>query len=261
MPLQEPFTGVWSMEGNEMTGIILADRKKNISELFSFFVSPEKRNQNLGNQLLSMLESKLQKEGVTEIRSRYRSDWGSVAVIEKMIGSHGWRNPELLRIIAETNISEYEKANWIQVKIPNEYSVFPWQEITHSDRENINDLLKTGKVPREFNPFQHEDKIFLPVSTGIRYKGSIAGWNIAFRLKEDMLEYNNLFLMEEHRMTGLSIPLLFRSFGEQYRSTNIPKATWMINADNRPIMKIANRIAGGFLSKFVEVRTSVKILS
>lgn len=36
MPLQEPFTGVWSMEGNEMTGIILADRKKTYLNCFRF---------------------------------------------------------------------------------------------------------------------------------------------------------------------------------------------------------------------------------
>jgi hypothetical protein len=58
---------------------------------------------------------------------------------------------------------------------------------------------------------------------------------------------------------GYAISLLKDSFGRQFE-LHIPKATWIINAENKAILKIAQLLAGKQLNKYVEVKGSRKIL-
>jgi hypothetical protein len=260
MILHEPFTGVWAVRENNILGAILADKNPmGESEIFSFFVVPAERHKGMGSKLLSLLETSLKNQGIKQIQSRYRNDWGSLAVIEKILQSDGWKVPQLLRIIAEIDINQYTRVPWPSIKIPGDFTLFKWNELTRDDRLHIDEMLRNRAIPPEFNPYQHEDQIFLPASIGMRNKGIIIGWNIVYSLSDDTKEYNNLFLKAEFRKLGHAITLLHRSFGEQHK-ISVPKATWMINADNAPALKIAQRIAGEYVSKFIEVKISKKVL-
>jgi hypothetical protein len=260
IPLHEPFTGIWALRDNQIVGIILADRNpEGYSELFSFLVIPKERNKGIGNQLLSQLAVSLKSQGIGVIRSRYRTDWGSQEVIEKMLKTHGWESPQLLRVIAEIDINHFPTSPWPAMKLSSDYTLFNWTELTKDDRNRIDRLIINKQVPPEFNPYQHEDKIFLPSSFGLRNKGVLIGWNIVYTLTEDTIEYNNLYLVEEFRKLGHAITLIHKSTGEQYK-LNIPKATWLINADNKPTLKIVKRITANNLNKFIEVRASHKLL-
>ena len=260
LPLQEPFTGVWALEGNEIVGVVLADKKNNgISELFSFFVKPEKRNQKIGTQLLSMLETNLQDQGVKYVQSRYRSDWGSIHVIEKLLKKNNWETPILVRIIAEGNIEDYKKVPWPEVKLSSDFSFVSYEKITADERTQLNELTKNGRIPKEFGPLQHAKKIYPPASILLQHKNRIVGWNVAFRLRENTLEYNNLYLFEGYRNRGYAIGLLLQSFSEQYKH-KVPKATWIVNAENTAVLKMVKQIAGTHLTKNIEVRASRKIL-
>jgi hypothetical protein len=201
----------------------------------------------------------LKSRGITGIQSRYRSDWKNVETIEKMIASHGWRTPQLVRIIAETSIEKYNLAPWPVVKLPTSYSVFNWTDLTKEDENELLSFINQGIVPKEFDPFQHTENFFMPSCMGLKFNGHVVGWNIAYLLKDDTIEYNNLFILDTFRNKGYAIALINQSFGEQFK-LKIPKATWIINAGNTPIIKIAHRIAERFLDKFVEVKGSGKKL-
>jgi GNAT superfamily N-acetyltransferase len=261
MPIVEPYTGVWATnEKNQMLGLILADHKNNeYSELFSFYVVPGQRNKGIGTQLLSLLETALREQGIKWIQSRYRSDWPGKPVIEKMLISANWEKPFLMRWIIEFDMSKFDQARWPDSKLPSDYSLFPWNELTASDRDEIDILLRKKEFPREFDPYQHAQKIFLPGSSGLRYRGKIIGWNIVYSLKADTLEYNNLFIREDFRKLGHALSLLHQSFGIQDR-LKIPKATWVINADNKTVMKFTEHIGGWILSRKVEVMGCRKLL-
>jgi GNAT superfamily N-acetyltransferase len=258
--LHEPFTGVWAVRGNQILGALLADKNPaGASEIFSFFILPAERNKRVGSQMLALLETSLKNQGIKYVQTRYRNDWGSLAVIEKMLNTARWEPPQLLRIIAGIDIKHFPNTPWPSLKLPADYSLLNWKDLDHNDRTRIDRLIRDKQVPPEFNPYQHEDKIYLPVSFGLRNKGTIAGWNIGYALNEDTIEYNNLFIVEEFRKLGHAITLVHRSTEEQYK-LNIPNATWLINADNKPALKIVRYITANNLSKYVEVRASRKIL-
>jgi GNAT superfamily N-acetyltransferase len=260
MTLTEPYTGIWALSENKIVGIILADKPLDrYPELFSFYVVPEARNKGIGNQLLTLLETSLKSQGLTGVQSRYRNDWKSVDVIERMLESHQWEKPQTVRIIAEAGIEKYLEAPWPAVKMPGDYHIESWEKLQDSERRRIEELIRNNEVPREFSPFQHEEKNFNKVSTYLKYRNEIAGWNIVFELKPDTLEYNNLFLVANYRKMGYAISLLKDSFGRQFE-LHIPKATWIINAENKAILKIAQLLAGKQLNKYVEVKGSRKIL-
>ena len=261
MPIHEPYTGVWAMRNNEILGLILAaDNKQGIAELFSFFVKPEERNKGIGSQLLSMLETTLQKQGLKYIRALYRSDWKSIEYIEKLLTNNNWESPVLLRTITEGDFSKYSEVVWPTTKFPSDYSMFNWEELTNEDRKEIDILIKAGEVPNELNPFQHEDRIFMPGSLGLRYKNKLIGWNIVYQLNPETLEYNNLYIKDGFRKLGHSITMLHRSFDKQYES-KIPKAAWILYANNPSAMKTAVRIAGKYVYKLVEEKISRKLLN
>lgn len=260
MPLHEPFTGVWAVKDKQIVGVLLADKNPSgVSEIFSFFVIPDERNKRVGSQLLTLLETSLKNQGIHQVQTRYRSDWGSLSVIEKMLKTNGWEAPVLIRVIAEIDIKQFTNTPWPEVKLPSDYSVFNWKELTNADRKQIDRMIMNRQIPPEFNPYQHEDKIFLPVSLGLRNKGIIIGWNIVYSLSDDTKEYNNLFIAEEFRKLGHAITLIHKSTEEQFK-LNIPKATWLVNADNKPALKIVKYITADHLSKYVEVKASRKKL-
>jgi hypothetical protein len=260
MSLHEPFTGVWAVRDKQILGIILADKNPSgVSEVFSFFVAPGERNKTIGNQLLTQLETSLIDQGITHIKTRYRSDWGSLVVIEKMLQSHRWETPQLLRVIAGGEIRHFTNTPWPSMKLSSDYSLFNWKELTRDNRKQIDQLIISKLVPPEFNPYQNEEKIFLPASFGLRNKGMVAGWNIGYSLSDDTIEYNNLFIAEPFRKLGHALTLIHKSFEEQYK-LNIPKVTWLINADNKPVLKIMKYLSADHLSKYVEVRASGKRL-
>ena len=258
MQLHEPFTGVWAVKDKKIVGAVLADNNHaGISEVFSFYVKPEERNNQAGCQLLSLLETSLKNSGIHQMQARYRSDWGSLAIIEKILKKQHWETPYLIRVIAEIDINQYTHVPWPVIRIPSDFTLFNWSDLTDADRHEVDIITKNGEVPAEFNPLQHPDKIFLPASIGLRYKEKLIGWNIVYALKPGSIEYNNLFLRKEYRNFGHAITLLHRSFGEQYK-LKIPQAIWIINADNKPVMKIAQRIGNDYVSKLIEVKASYK---
>lgn len=260
MPIQEPYTGVWALKENKMMGIVLAEtNNRGISELFSFFVLPKYRNKGIGNQLLTILQDTLRNKGIKALRSRYWSNWGSIVAVEKMLRSHGWELPQVIRTIAHTSINAYPAVNWPRFIFSSDYEIVNWGTITTEDKDHLRTLLANGQISSGFTPFQHEDQIFLPVSLGLRYQGKIVGWNIAYSFNSETLEHNNLFVLPEIRNRGLALKLLHDSLSLQYK-LKIPKVTWLLNEDNKLAKKVIGRLTNEHIEKKIVVRASQKLL-
>ena len=261
MKIREPYYGVWALEGDKLLGVALADNATDgVSELFSLFVLPEKRNKGIGRSLINAMETLLKERGVKIIQSRYQSNWKSINEINKLIKSGDWKEPVLARVVAEGEIENYKNVPWPEIKISSDYEIFQWENITPEDKNEIERLQETKEISHEFNPYQHQDKIYMPASLGLRHKGKLAGWNIVYLLDKETAEYNNLFIVKEYRKIGHAITLLHKAFGRQYEE-NLPKAKWLINGDNIATLKIFKRIAGKHLSKYYEVYLTAKKLN
>jgi len=260
MPIAEPYTGVWAVRDKKIIAMILADNKSaDSSELFSFFVIPDERNKGIATQLLALLENSLKEQNKKFLFTRYRNDWSSKEYIEKLLNNNQWKTPELLRIIASGEINNYPKVKWPVLKLASENCLLPWSEITSEDKKTIDQWIAEKKIPPEFDPRQHGNKIDAEISTAMRKGNKLIGWNIVYRLKEDTLEYNNLFIEESYRQHGLAFHLLKNSCEKQYHST-IPNATWVVNADNMAVLKFTRRVLEGMFQKLVEVKISNKVL-
>jgi ribosomal protein S18 acetylase RimI-like enzyme len=260
IPIYEPYIGVWALKNKTIIGLILADRNKNnVSELFSFYVIPDERNKGVGTKLLSLLENTLREKGMKSLQTRYRTDWKSLSIIEKILKSNLWYDPITLLHIFNIEIKHFPKFAWPDVKLSRDYSIFNWKELLPSEKDLIKKAQQNKQIPLEFNPFQNETKICMPVSFGLRYKGTIVGWNLAYSLKPDTIELNNLYIFPDFRNIGSGISLLNKSFNEQYK-LSIPHTIWITKADNTPILKIVKRIAGQYLDKNIELRIAKKTL-
>jgi predicted GNAT family acetyltransferase len=254
--LHEPFTGVWALDGERMVGLALSHKiGGNQAELFSFYVLPEYRNKGIGKRLLYNMQVLLKDKNIKKLNTLFRDDWQSIKWISRLLEANKWHPPELLRVISEISIKKYYDVSWPRISMPNHYSIMSLGQLSEVQSNQLKEFTNKQDIPNEFKPLNNTESICKPASMVFCYKERVVGWNIVYQIGAEKLEYNNLYILKEFRKLGYALSLLHASFGVQYQ-LQIPLSTWVVNADNTPMMKISESLASDFRSKKVLVFTS-----
>ncbi len=240
---------------------MLADTGSNgVSELFSLFVLPDERNRGIGSQMLEIMEKHLKSNKFRFMQVRLRDEWKNFETVKKMIERRGWELPYVARIIAEADIHDYLKVPWPDHYLPSNLSLINRKDLPDEYEEQLKHIMEVSRIPVEFNPLQHHEHVFLPASYFLTKDSRLIGWNLAYHIAPNCVEYNNLFLFPDNRERGYGIALIRKSFEEQLR-LEIPLARWVINTDNGEMMKIYNRLGRKYVKKHIQVFISRKILN
>ncbi len=143
--------------------------------------------------------------------------------------------------------------------------VFLWKEITQQEKQEI--LQKKQKqnwYPDILSPFQHEAKMDLATSAGLRYKGKIVGWMITHRLKPDTVEFTAAFVDQGAaggglRKQSLFLPILVKAI-HFFREDGAKYGIWQMQVGNPSIQKFVDKFLKPYLISFVESKVSYKVL-
>lgn len=226
------FFYIGDVRKNKTVGALIAEMKPEfkVAELGSIFVLPEQRRKGVAGGLLREFERIARNYGYTALSANIQTNWESYDIVKKLFRSQNWLEPE--KIFANYKIkNEFDESNLFlakKIRLPEEYEIFPWKELTAADREYI-----AGRQEAEnwfypgLTPFQNEDKIFGDASVGLRRRGKVAGWFIAHRFMEDYLQINCIFVDEESRKNGASI-VFWAEAAKKLVATNIPHLTYQI---------------------------------
>ena len=232
------------------------------AEIISIFIKPERWNQGLGSQLMRIFETTARERTCSAIAVSYTTLGKCVPAVEKMLRKTDWPEAETRMLLAEISPDIGKKAEWIQrLRIPESIDVFPWCEITPTEREGLEGVKDT--VTPALWPFTLEKFPLEPVnSLGLRQGGEVIGWMICHRISPNRIRYTSLYVREPWRTPELSFALLaeaVRRKQEAYPDTII--ASLAVQVENKPMLRVLERKLKPYAVGWSEMRGSVKLLN
>lgn len=237
--IRNPILAVAANHEEAEAGLLLAefDRSRTFSEIVSLYVKPEYRRQGVASKMLDIAEKVLTKAGYSEIRIYQRSNWEDAGVLSQLLKQRKWQPPEALMLIVKSNIEKVTTIEHEDLAMPKGYKLTSWDTLSQEDIENLKQRLhNSGEFPQHVNPFPASSRIAPRCSTVVMHGNEIAGWNIGFRNRNDLIEYNSLYFFPKHRSLNLAKKAVIASFRAQ-KEVGVPNMVTLLAAHNRGLMR------------------------
>jgi uncharacterized protein (TIGR03032 family) len=260
--VHEPLLGAAALiEGTAVGAAVAEQLSAGTAEVLSLFVHPEYRRRGLAGGLLQALETTLAKRGVRELGGSFRTHWSERAAIEALLRARGYSEPVARRLLIQVD-ERMANADWLaREELPAGWTVFPWSELSAEDRQDILDRQRESEwFPPALTPFQLEDRIHAPTSLGLRHDGRVVGWLITHLVMPETLQYTCLFVERGAQRGVRSVPLLVAGVRRQL-DLGIPRGIFMIDVENRPMMRFYERRLKPFAVQTSELKWASKTLS
>lgn len=255
--------GVAAFSAKTMVALVITEciANTNTAEIISLFVEPDYRNQGIGTNLIQFLEKSLVKLGCNLLLVNYKVTKVTDTEFEPLLQHCGWEQPETKMILGMGTPETISQAPWLrEYKLSSDFAIFPWQELTDEDREQ----LKTSQTeqpwyPEILSPF-HQDPRLEPLnSLGLRYQEKVVGWIINHRVAADTIRYSILFVAPEIQRSGMGMVLLAESIRLQLDSL-VPYGKFAVQIHNQPMLDIVRRHLSPYLIGQTESRSAKKNL-
>lgn len=262
--LLDPLLSVIARRNDKIAGMVIAEfnKHKPAAEIVSLYIDPQYRNKGLASRLLKLTEENLAKSGYKRARMILWSNWNSFELGKRLLNKNGWSHLFEIMIIVRATIDSSAELNWELTDdvLINQYEILPWVNISSQlKKELATDQERNNIFPPYLSPFQKENKIEKQCSLGVVMKGIIIGWNICYRQNRDTVEYNNLFIREEYRKSGLAQHLILKSVKLQ-RENNIPNIIGVFDVENVPVYEWYSKKMEKFLTSSTKIYQSYKDL-
>ncbi len=264
MEIIDPLMAILVKSEDVIAGLAIAefDRNKNYSEILSLYIDKEHRRKGLGSKLVYYINRVLARAGFDEARMYFRSDWESKGFIYKLVEKDNWTTPVTLMHIFKSNLAYKDKVIWTEdLHLPEEIKIELWRDINRKYKDALKQLIENDKsVPQYLSPFINTGKIEPINSVGLIKKNEIIGWNIIYRINNDTLEYNNLYIRREYR-TNIKLPIALISTSVKLQiKNNITNFIWLIdNSDLRMLNFIYRKIGHLIDSDILVMQASKKL--
>lgn len=255
--------GIAASDSNKPIGLALAQilPDSNSALVFSIFVEPNYRCQGIGTELLNYLEKELISQGCTSAKLIYTSGQPTTVALERLLQKRNWTPPAPRMLVCQSTIDKIINAPWMKrTEIPDSYSIFPWKEITQSERLALDKEQEISAwIPTTLIPFKHEEKLEPLNSLGLRYQGQVVGWMITHRIAPDTIRYTCGFLRPDLQKMARFIPLLVKAIQLQAKA-NIINCSCAVSVKRDSMANFVKKRMAPYLTALKESRESVKLL-
>lgn len=263
----EPLVIVVARNAQQYIGATVIELHPNgIAKLLSWYVLPPFRGLGIGKELLIQTEKVLHKNKFVSINLNYRSDWTNATTFEYILEKRKWETPKTLTYFCKSSMDIIIDAPWMhKLQLPKGMELFLWKEVTQKEKQEILHKKQTQNwYPNVLSPFQHENKMDLATSVGLKYEGEIIGWMITHRLKSDTVEFTAAFVDQNAlggglRKQSLFLPILAKSLN-YLKEDGSKYGIWQMQVDNPSIQKFVDKFLKPYLISFVESKVSYKVL-
>jgi N-acetylglutamate synthase-like GNAT family acetyltransferase len=259
-PLYEPLSCIVAVKQMQPVGLILWElRERRSLRVICWCVLAEYRNKGIGTALLRLLENTARGIGAKVLVLTFRSDLAYTKIVRKILENHAWSSPQMrLKLYKVTRKSFREPAWFSRIKLPKDYSIFPWRDLSIDDRRGLIERQnQTGWYPNALTPFQEESKIEWSNSLGLRHKGDITGWLITHRVAADVIQYSALFVSPENKPLSIGLPLIVEAVRRQC-DTKIDRAIFQVRSENRRFLEFIEHRLSDVLESSAERLLSKK---
>ncbi len=246
----------------EILGLAIGEIDYTAAEVLSLFVIPEYRGQGIGNELFVALETEIRAKNCRQIDLIYIPNQ-TVIALEKILQKNGWSEPKVRMLVCITDPKNLKDLTWLNLdkKLPEDYEIFPWRELTSKERKTIEELQeKSPWYPDILSPFTEEDIIEPINSLGLKYNHQVVGWMITHRISENTIRYTKLFVKEELQSIGRGIALLGRAIKLQINHPEINQGSFTVQVENEKMVNFTERRLKPYLDSFRKSFISSKLM-
>ncbi|VTR50562.1 Acetyltransferase (GNAT) family [Actinobacillus pleuropneumoniae] len=221
----------------------LAIAKRNGTELSAslqaLVITESCRRQGIGRQLYGMLESLLRQQGIRWIRTEYLGSSHVPSLEASFLQSCGFPEPAPGIHVWNGSFDILKELPRIQsLKLPGDYLVIPFHELTSKEREKI---ARGNWYPPILDPFTEEDVIDRQRSLALRYRNAIIGWLILEPFHAQTLLFKTMFVSQSHQRTGRGIALLAEASRRIVREGQYKDWIFFVEADNAAMVRFMQR--------------------
>jgi GNAT superfamily N-acetyltransferase len=196
--------------------------------------------------------------GIERIRFDYYSGKSSTSALEAFLHRNKWSPPSLTAKVyhIDRHIAE---APWLRNHpMPAGITVIHWTQLTSSQESELRE--QEGVLyPSFLSPFKTIAPLEKSNSVALEAEGRIVGWTITYRLSEDTVLYDAVFVTPQYQLSGLAFMLLSRSVTMQL-DAGIPYGMFTVNVSTPFMLSIADRRLRPYAVKVSEKRAVYKIL-
>ena len=251
-------------DSNQPIGLALAEIEPDgkSAEVLSIFVEPDYRRQGIGLALLIRLEQELFSRGCISAELVYTTGQPTTPALERLLQKCNWASPQARMLLCKASLPLMMKAPWLEkATLPSSYTIFPWAEITQDERIAIQQQQEVSPwIPKDLNPFKHEENFEPLNSLGLRYQGQVVGWIITHRLATDTIRYSCGFVNPDLQKRGVYISLIANAIQIQYKE-KIIKGIWTVPLVHTPMVHFVKKRMAPYLTSLEETRGSFKLFS
>ena len=255
--------GVAAFSAQTMVALVITEciANTNTAEIISLFVEPDYRHQGIGTNLIQYLEKGLIKAGCNLLLVNYKATRITDTEFEPLLKHCGWEQPETKMVLGMGTTETISKAPWLrEYKLSSDFAIFPWQELTDKDREQIEtSQAEQPWYPKILSPFHRDPRLEPLNSLGLRYQEKVVGWMINHRVASDTIRYSILFVAKEIQRSGKGMVLLAESIRLQLDSS-VPYSKFAVQIQNQPMLHIVRRHLSPYLIGQTESRSAKKNL-
>ncbi len=212
-------------------------------DILSLAVAAEYRTQGYGSALLNRLECRLQQKGACFASLQYMSHQKSTPYLERMLRSAGWEEPVHRQLFCASTYTRILKAPWMRFRtLPDGFETFSWPAgLQDSEWKRLTgEGGRASWFPELLNPLHSVEDIDGENSLGLRFRGDLVGWLIAFRIAPTTVRYQKLFIKDEFQKQGLAIRLLAMGI-YPLPSTGVDSAVWDVIPTSKNMLNFVER--------------------
>tara|TARA_B100000315_G_scaffold162395_2_gene150841 strand:- start:4224 stop:5114 length:891 start_codon:yes stop_codon:yes gene_type:complete len=255
MKIGKEIFGMTVEESDFPIGLILAEPKRSIKEvkILSIFLEKKYRDKGVGKELIRHFINYIKTLGCQKIKIVYEQGRKYSQIINKLAKGASFSPEKVRGIMCRCLGSKLRKAPWLQKQLlPSSFQLFPWKEITSSQKIFIKDqYLHLESFPEMLNPFHDKQIIEYLNSLGLLYDNEVVGWQINHRIAEDTIRYTAMYVREDLQKFGLAIPLMIESIRKHIYcgNFNLNKATFFIPEVLNPMTEFVNNHMKPFIDQ------------
>jgi GNAT superfamily N-acetyltransferase len=185
------------------------------------------------------------------METMYSGAAASAPTIARLLAKAGWSISRGSTLILSGSMRIIE-APWMKTRVPADYEVFAWSELTPGDRADLSSVQGDAPwYPPALGPFPAEP-IEPACSLGVRHRGRVVGWMLTHRVDPERVRYSRFFVRREHRASFCGVALMAEAIRRQH-AAGIPTCLCAVASENRPMMRVVRRR----LAPYVEAKTEV----
>jgi GNAT superfamily N-acetyltransferase len=246
---------------SEAVGLLVINYQEGnkAAEVVSMFVKTGFRRRGIGAALLRQAERLLQEMHCVKLIFIYYSGKTITPVLESFLQRDGWSEPVMEGKVYKTD-TRIAEASWIRkTGMPRGMRSFYWNEISEDEKVRLR-MLEGSLYPEYLSPFKSRLPLEESNSLGLRIHGETVGWCMTYRIAEDTLLYDSVFITPEFRLSGCAFMLIAQSISIQLEG-GIPYAMFAVNNQAPFMRKMLDRWFVPYASGISERRAAYKDLN